>query len=504
MSLKRDVRANYLGQGWTALMGLAFIPIYIRYLGIEAWGLVGFMSMLQAWLTLLDMGLAPTLSREMARFGAGARSVQSIRNLLRSLELLYVAVALAVVLGVWSAAPLIVDHWLNPGRFGRSVLVQAIALMGLVLAARMVEQVYRGAMQGLQQHVWLNLAQSVLATLRWGGAVVVLAWASPTIEAFFIWQGLVSVLSVLVFAARTYRRLPSAAHGACFDALELKRVGRFAAGMAATTVLALLLTQVDKLLLSKLLPLDQFGHYMLAGSLSGALYFFVGPLATAVSPRLTELAARSEHGTLIETYHSATQWVTMFVLPPALVMAMFAEPLLWAWSGDVVISQRTAPLLTLLALGTLLNGLMQVPYVTQLAHGWTALTVRMNSLAVLLLIPGVLWSVPRYGAMGAAWAWLALNAAYVFVGMHFMFRELLATEKRRWYRDAVVFPLIAASALSGMLRLVWPVPSERIPIALWLLAATAFTALGVALATPAPRAFLCRQVQRLRVGAAHG
>jgi len=207
---------------------------------------------------------------------------------------------------------------------------------------------------------------------------------------------------------------------------------------------------------------------------------------------------------LIETYHGATQWVTMFVLPPALVMAMFAEPLLWTWSGDAVVSGRTAPLLTLLALGTLLNGLMQVPYVTQLAHGWTALTVRMNLLAVLVLIPGVLWSVPRYGAMGAAWAWLALNAAYVFVGMHFMFRKLLPTEKRRWYRDAVLFPLIAASTLSGMLKLAWPAPSERVHSALWLLAATVLTALGVALATPAPRSFLYRQAQRLRVGAAHG
>lgn len=504
MSLKRDVRANYLGQGWTALMGLAFIPIYIRYLGIEAWGLVGFMSMLQAWLTLLDMGLAPTLSREMARFSAGARSVQSIRNLLRSLELLYVAVALAVVLGVWLAAPLIVDHWLNPGHFGRSVLVQAIAVMGLVLAARMVEQVYRGAMQGLQQHVWLNLAQSVLASLRWGGAVAVLAWASPTIQAFFIWQGLVSVLSVLVFASRTYRRLPGAEDSACFDVAELKLVSRFAAGMAATTVLALLLTQVDKLLLSKLLPLDEFGHYMLAGSLSGALYFFVGPLATAVSPRLTELVARSEQGVLIDTYHGATQWVTMLLLPPALVMAAFAEPLLWAWTGDAVVSQRAAPLLTLLALGTLLNGLMQVPYVTQLAHGWTALTVRMNLVAVLLLIPGVLWSVPRFGAMGAAWAWLALNAAYVFVGMHFMFRKLISSEKWRWYRDAVFFPLVAASMLSVMLKLAWPASTDRILIALWLLAATALTALVVALATPAPRSFLYRQAQRLRVGIAHG
>ena len=116
MSLKKNTIVNYLGQGWVAVMGLAFIPVYIRYLGMEAWGLVGFMSMMQAWLTLLDMGLSPTLSREMARFSAGAHSAQSIRNLLRSLEIIYGGVALAIVLIVWLAAPWLVDHWLVVSR----------------------------------------------------------------------------------------------------------------------------------------------------------------------------------------------------------------------------------------------------------------------------------------------------------------------------------------------------------------------------------------------------
>ena len=49
MSLKRNVIANYLGQGWKALMELAFIPIYIKYLGIEAYGVIGIFALLQSW-----------------------------------------------------------------------------------------------------------------------------------------------------------------------------------------------------------------------------------------------------------------------------------------------------------------------------------------------------------------------------------------------------------------------------------------------------------------------
>ena len=51
MSVRKNVVANYLGQGWSALMGLAFIPLYIRYLGMEAYGLIGVFAVLQACLT---------------------------------------------------------------------------------------------------------------------------------------------------------------------------------------------------------------------------------------------------------------------------------------------------------------------------------------------------------------------------------------------------------------------------------------------------------------------
>lgn len=144
MSLRKNIIANYLGQGWTALMGLAFIPFYVRYLGVEAWGLVGFMAMMQAWFTLLDMGLSPTLSREMARFQAGAHTAQSIRNLLRSLEIIYAGVALTVVGVVWLIAPLVTSHWLGTSKLPPTSITQAISIMGFVLAMRMVEQVYRG------------------------------------------------------------------------------------------------------------------------------------------------------------------------------------------------------------------------------------------------------------------------------------------------------------------------------------------------------------------------
>lgn len=479
-------------------MGLAFIPLYIRYLGVEAWGLVGFMSMMQAWLTLLDMGLTPTLSREMARFKAEVHSAQSIRDLMRSMEVIYGVVAAAVVGIVWLIAPWVAVHWLSATHLSAESMAQAIGMMGLVLAARMSEQVYRGAIQGLQRQVWLNGALGVLATLRGVGAVGVLAWLDDSVEAFFMWQGLISLLTLVILARKTYHWLPPGERPACFDLDALVRIRHFAGGMAVTTLLALLLTQVDKLLLSKLVSLEEFGYYTLAASAAGALYFLVIPIFTAVSPRLTELVAKSEHQVLIDTYRQASQWLAALLTPVALVMAAFAEPILYVWTGNVSLTQQAGPLLTLLALGTLFHGFMYVPYAMQLAHGWTGFAIRANIVAVCFIVPAVGWAVPLFGAIGAAWAWLALTAGYVLIGAHFMHRRLLPGEKWRWYLEAVFKPLVIGSITVLALRQWIPLPHDRAPLGAALICVGLFLMVVVLWALPASRVFLQFYFRNLR------
>jgi O-antigen/teichoic acid export membrane protein len=498
MTLRRNVAANYLGQGWTALMGLAFIPVYIRYLGIEAWGLVGFMAIMQAWLALLDMGLAPTLGREMARFYAGLHSPQSIRDLLRSLEIIYGLIAFVVVALIFVAAPWLAAHWLKSGQMSPATVAHAITIMGFVLAARMVEQVYRGSLQGMQLQVWLNVAQSLLATFRWGGAVIVLAYVVPSIDAFFIWQGFVSLVTLFIFAHQTYIRLPQGERVAHFDLPALIRVRQFAGGMAATTFLALLLTQVDKVLLTKLISLEDFGYYSLAASVAGALGFLVNPMATAILPRLTELAGKSQERALIATYHGASQWLATLLVPAALVIAVFGEPLLFAWTGNIQLANKTAHILTVLAIGTLFNGFMHVPYMAQLAHGWTSFAVRMNIVAVILIVPAVWLMVPRYGAIGAAAAWLALNAGYLFIGIHFMHHRFFPHEKARWYRNSIVIPLAYGTLTVVGLRAWVPMPTGRLSIVFLLFGILTLAAIVSFCVVPVSRNFIFLHLKAIR------
>ena len=351
--------------------------------------------------------------------------------------------------------------WLQAETLPAEVVAQAFVVMGLVTAIRFMESVYRSSIVGLQRQVLFNVVNSAMATLRGLGAVGVLVWVSASIEAFFIWQGLVSIATLIILAVTTYASLPRAERAGRFSLDALRGVWRFAGGMIGITFLALLLTQVDKILLSKLLSLSDYGYYTLAAVVAGALYMVITPITQAFYPRLCELHARNDQAALIDTYHKGAQLVSVFGGSVAIVVILFAETFLSVWTQDPDLAQRTATLLSLLMLGNLLNGLMHIPYMSQLAHGWTSLAVRINIVAVAVIVPAILWATPRFGAEGAAWVWVSLNAGYVLIGIHFMYRRILGTEKWRWYAQDVFMPLLAGTSVAGALVLLWNAESSN-------------------------------------------
>ncbi|MBE1426385.1 O-antigen/teichoic acid export membrane protein [Desulfomicrobium macestii] len=478
MALKRNLVANYLGQGWAALMGLAFVPYYIKLLGIEAYGLIGLFAVLQAWLSLLDMGMTPTLGREMARFTAGTHSNESIRDLLRSIEIIAVVVAVLIAGGVALGSDWIATSWLKAEALPSEMVAQVFTIMGLVTALRFVEGVYRSAIVGLQRHVLFNVVNSVMATLRGLGALGILVWVSPTIGAFFLWQGGVSLVTLALLFATTYASIPEGERKGRFSLDALRCVWRFAGGMVGITILALLLTQVDKILLSKLLTLREFGHYTLAGAVAGALSMLIGPIFQAFYPRFCELQAHGDTLALADSYHKGAQLVSVIAGSAAIVLIYYAETFLLLWTQDAELSENVAVLLSLLIFGNLLNGLLGIPYQMQLAHGWLRLAIYVNSVAVLFIIPAILWVVPRYGALGAAWIWVALNAGYGLIAAQFLYRRIMKAEKWRWYKEDVLTPLLVATFAVGIVKILWPAP-ETLSAQVLVLAFASSLALGL-------------------------
>ncbi len=345
--VKLNLLANFGGQAWTALMGLAFVPLYIKFMGIEAYGLIGFYVTLQGIANLLDFGLSPTMNREMARYSARPESADEARDLVRTLEAGYWAIGVLLGAAVALAAPWIATHWVKAQELPVPVVQQAVMIMGLVTALQWPLSFYQGGLLGLQKQALLQAINVGVGTLRGVGAVLILWRISPTVTAFFTWQIVVSALQVSLITFFLWRSLPPDSRAPRFDARLLRNIWRFAAGMSATSLVTLLLTQLDKVILSNLLNLEMFGYYTLAGTVANALYNVIGPVFSALFPQFSALVARGDHQGLTRVYHRGCQLMATVTLPVALMVCLFARELILLWTANPLTADRVAPIASL-------------------------------------------------------------------------------------------------------------------------------------------------------------
>ena len=486
--IKHNIAANFAGGVWQALMGLLFVPLYIKFMGMEAFGLIGVFATLQPILNLMDMGISVTLNREMARLSALPGSEQEMRDLSRSLEVIYWLIAVLMAVVLISLSSLIANRWVNPGQLSAHTVERAIMIMGLVVAFQWPAGLYTGGLMGLQKQVLLNTINAVVSTFKGAGAVLALWLIAPTVKVFFLWQLAVSVVNAAALAWFFWRSLP-AGDGARFRTEMLSRIWKFAAGMSGIAVLTTILNQTDKIVLSKVLSLEAFGYYMLAWAVAMSLYRLVSPVFSAVSPKFTQLAAAHDLEGLKLIYHKSSQLVAILTLPAAFVLAFFSYDVLLLWTHSAGTAKNASLLLSLLIAGAGVNSLLYIPYALQLAYGWVKLGIYVNSAALVVILPLILAGVKYYGAAGGAAALLFLAAGNLVFSLQLMHRRLLPTEKWRWYLQDILVPLLAALASVGTVRLLAPAPELGEPLlnAFFLILAGLAGTAAVALSTPLGR-----------------
>lgn len=494
--VRGNLLANLFGNAWTPLIMLLCIPFYTTIMGIEAFGLVGFFLTVSAIANPLGAGLANALNRELARLSVLAGKGQEMRDLTRTLEMVYWLLAVAAGLLVTAAAPVIAHHWIRPERLTPQVVTIAVLLMGLTLTLQFPNAFYSSGLAGLQNQVALSVCNMVMNTLRFGGAAVVLAVVSPTITMFFCWQAGVGALHTVVLRAFLWKNLPRTGRGAAFRIELLKEVATFVSGTTVISLSALVLTQLDKVILSRVLSLEMFGYYALASMVAMSLYFIVGSVFTALSPRLAQLVSLGDDDHLKALYHLACQVMSVLVLPVAVVGALFSKELLLLWTGDPVQAEYTYLVLSLLLIGNALNGLVNLPYALQLAHGCTSIALTMNLAAMVLMIPLIVVMTMAFGPVGAAGVWVALNVFYVLVGVGITHRRFLPGQSARWYVHGVLAPLAASAGVALAAR--WIVPADLGRWAmLGCLAAVGLVCLvATTLAAPAVREALLLHLRR--------
>ncbi len=497
--IKKNISANLLGNTWQVLMGLLFIPFYIKFLGVEAYGLIGIFTALLVLSGILDVGLSGTMNREMARRSVLPENQQEMRNLVRSMEVIYWCIAILIGIVIIVLSPLIAHDWVKTGQLSPQTIEQTILIMGLVLALQCPTSFYTGGLMGLQKQILLNVINASIATLRGAGAVLILWLISPTIQAFFLWQIFISALHTFLLALSLWLSLPPGHSRPVFEKRLLQGVSRFAAGMGAITILSIILTQLDKIILSKMLSLEMFGYYTLAGIIAMSPIRLSWPLFSAIYPRFTQLASLNDQQQLKELYHKGCQFMAVLILPFAIVVAFFSYEVILLWTQSQITAEKCHLLVSILICGTAFNALISLPHALQLAFGWTKLIFFRNLIAVFVLIPLTIYMTTFYGAIGATTVWLFLNVGSVLFEIPIMHRRLLPEEKWRWYWQDVLIPLGTALLIAGLGKLFMSKTMTQIMTLIYLVMVSALTLGITAIVTPATRSWVFTKLGKNKI-----
>lgn len=472
--------ANYAGSIWSAVMGLVFVPLYIKFMGMESFGLVGVYFTLQAIFVVLDLGLSTTLNRELALLSARDASARQSRDFVRTLEIIYWGIGILIALCVISCSGLIARHWVKAQGLSIDSVTQTIRIMGIAMALQWPCELYGAGLKGMQKQVLWNSVLVFGATIRGVGCVLVLWLVSPRVEAFFLWQIAASGLQTAAMAFSLWYTLPRGRGRSRFQVSILQGILSFSAGMTGILVLSTVLSQADKVILSKILTLEDFGYYTLAWNMASVMSQMVAPVVTSVFPRFSELVSHDDDSGLRDLYHKGCQMVTCLTVPAAALVSAFAGEIIFLWMGDQAAAQNAGPILSLLVVGIGLGAQGQVPGVLQLAYGWTRLGLVVSAVAVVVFVPSFVWIAGLYGGIGAAGLWIALNGLGLMVAVPIMHTRLLKGELRRWCLRDLGLPAVVAIAVVLAGRKLMPLSMSNIGLLVYF-AAIYSVALGATL-----------------------
>ena len=483
MALRKNILANYASQLYVTGIGILILPLYVKYMGAEAYGLVGFFTMLQAWFALLDMGLTPTIGRETARYRGGSMSALAYRQLFRALSLIFIAVALVGGSSLLLLSDLVAEQWLKIETLDTKSVIIAVQIMAVSVALRWMCGLYRGVISGSERLVWLSAFNALIATLRFIAVFVSMWKFGFTPLVFFTHQLLVALLELgglFWMGSRLLPRKESLLENIGWSFKPIKPVLKFALTIAFTSSIWVLVTQTDKLILSGILPLAEYGYFTLAVLVASGIMVISGPISIAIMPRMARLNAEGKHDEMIQVYRNATQLVTVICGSAAITMAFTAEMLLFAWTGDSELAQKAAPILRLYAIGNGFLALAAFPYYLQYALGNLRYHLIGNIIIAVVLIPSIIYAANIYGAVGAGWVWVGLNGLFLLFWVGFVHTKIEPGLHLKWLSvDILKIGLPVFLVLWGCNWLNLPVGSRIVDIS--IVVALSITALVVAI-----------------------
>lgn len=379
--------SNYGSRLWSLISVFIFVPLYIRYLGIENYAVIGFYSLLLGIISFADAGMSSAIIKEFAK----DQSASYKYSLLRKIETLYLSICVIIALMVFLFSHYIALNWLKTEKIPIDDLSYYISLVGFGVVLQLLSSLYFGAFFGLNQQVKANLFQITWNVLKSGFVILLLIYYKPTLEVYFVWQIIINLIYIFVLRFSTIRCLKSIENKLQNYLKEIpKSVLEYIGGMVVIAIISSINSQADKLITSSFFSLKTFGYYNIASILAQVPVILATPLAMFVFPFFSKFSEIKNRNQLNITYKKASFLLNIILFPATIILFLYMQDFLLFWTGKSI-EAKFVPVIVQVAKTLLIGSFflaLQFPlYYLLLSKGKTKYNIYQGIVQIAFALP---------------------------------------------------------------------------------------------------------------------
>jgi len=458
MALKINVAVNYVSQIYNGLIAIIVMPFYLKFLGAEAYGLIAFFMLLQSWFYLLDIGLSQTLSRETVKLNNHALNIAIYNKLYKYISIIFFSLAFILVFALSVFNQDIASSWLKVNDLNIQDVLICLQIMFLCAGLRCIGGIYRGIIQGFERILWMSIFNIIINTLRFVLVIPFLFYYGFDIKNYFYFQIAIAILEflTLLFYHRYLIKKIKEKNVPMSDRVDdgyFSVILKFAAFSGVNSILWVVISQGDKLLLSSILPLSDYAIYSVAVMLASVVYMIATPISNVLLPRLTALHTTNKIKDLEYIYGFFAQFITILAAVFSFTVIWNVHEIIGIWSRGQIAASKIETILVLYLLGNMFLVINGFSYYIQYAYGDIKRHFIGCMILFLAMTPLMYIFSKNYGAVGAGAVWFSVHFLWFFTWTFFINKKF-NSQYKEWMKN-IIFILITISLGAWLLNFVF-------------------------------------------------
>jgi O-antigen/teichoic acid export membrane protein len=439
---------NLFGQGTPMLVAIFTIPVLVRYLGTDRFGVLNLAWMTIGYFTMFDLGLGRALTKLVAeKLGGGDEG--ELPALIWTASVMMAVFGVVGAIATWLISPMLVTQLFKVPEAIREETLYTFYLLAASIPVIISTSGLRGILEAMQRFDLVNAVRVPMGIFTFAGPLLVLPFTNN-----LLWVTAVLVLGRCIawgiHLLLCFRVIPALRRSIVVRRSMLQPLLGFGGWMMVSNVISPLLVYLDRFLIGVLVSVTAVAYYATPWEVVTKFLIVPSALVGVLFPAFSAAFSRDLPGAAL-IYRRGQKYVFLSLFPVTLLAVTFAREGLMFWLGPEF-AENGFRVMQLLAIGVLVNAMAMIPFAFVQGAGRPDITAKLHFLEALVYLPCLWLLTVRYGIVGTTVAWLLRVCADTLMLM--LFVDRLVTERgNRLKVSATGFLLSTASLAAAMLLL---------------------------------------------------